>query len=282
MGDPNAVNPAGATATSQPGGGAAAAPDPAKDASYTLVIDGEERTVTLDEMRKLAEKAGGADKRFREAADERKRTASAIRLEDLANRFQQGALSREEVNEYYSRIGIAEFAQEAEGVTEGETAAEQVRRPIGKDDLSPEIREELDEAHRLRIEAHQRKINDDIEVAVDTDAILGRIAGKDQKRQEELRNLVLGEVQRRVLVSGQPYGPDTVRAAVQRARSIAGLFGKQETAAGKPLPGLGGAAGASPTLHAKEPLKRVPVTDPTYDDYVHAALQQMWEQGEGT
>jgi len=48
--------------------------------TYTITVDGMVREVTLDELRKMAELSGGAQKRFQEAAALAKENAKAMEL----------------------------------------------------------------------------------------------------------------------------------------------------------------------------------------------------------
>jgi hypothetical protein len=236
---------------------------------------GERRIVTVDDLKKGYEKSSGADESFRQAADLRKQAARGIRLQDLADRGSRGELNESELTEFAGMMGLSpgQFMQGDASSDEEEEAPARTRSPsparaVREEDLDPALRGRLQMAHEQAIAQRRKEIEAETFGTVDKDQILSKLVGGDADRKETVQSLVYNEVQRRVLVLGEPYGPELLARAVQTVRPVVERLSKSRGTSEQAgfYPGFGPAPSAPSALHATKPPERVPVSDPAYED----------------
>lgn len=241
-----------------------------------LTINGEKRTLTAREAFKLAEKAEGAEKRFRDAAALASRAQKGVRIQDLLDAGSANQLDDNGMTELCGLLGVnpqdlatdTEDETMDEGATDaGSAGAQEQRKPITVADLDPSLQAQLKAAHDVSVTNYQEQWVRAIDGAIQSDTVLQeRIAG-DTGRNAAIRQLVTSEVNRRVL-AGQKPGPELLQASVQQARTIAKAF-----ESGVATPGLGPAPTMPPGFQAGKPPKRVSVQDPDYtENLVHRTL----------
>ena len=125
---------------------------PAPVAKHKLKINGQEREVTIDEMRRMAEKAGGADEMFRQSAAMRKEGQElAEKLRKDPNYFvkhpEYGPSIRKAVEDaIYEEIDMAKLTPEQRRIKE----LEREKEGREKDDLTKKEQAEQEKHQALR------------------------------------------------------------------------------------------------------------------------------------
>jgi len=275
-------------------GAAPETPAPAKEEpdeedapqTFTVTVNGEKRTITLEEALKAYEKVTGADEKFRAAADLAKQAQKGIRISELLEKGRREPLSQSELIEYANLLGIPQEdvlaamtgeEEEDEGEETGSAASPSLPKtpsPVKFEDLDPQLQRDLEKLREQEIERGREAIRKEVTEAVDKDKVLGKMIAASPDRAEAIRNLVLMEVEREAIVYGQEYGPDMVNRAIQIARSIVTSLGTPERPQEPALRGLGVAPSlGSESFYTGKPPKRVPVTDGDYED---VAVQRFY------
>ena len=282
MPDPNATN----LDTAQRADDA----DPAKDShgaggsdqTFTIKVDGTERTVTADEMRQLAEKSAGADKKFQEAAELRKQVGDAARLKELVERA-----DNDDDEAFASAMRI--LGRPEDQIQEGIKFRQQVRAQRaagskGDDDdketppaLTAQQQEDIKLGREAAVKQKKQEIQAEIEKTLDTDAVLG----ENMKSNQGIRPTVVSLAWKLVtagVASGRQYGPELLGEVAQEIRAFvkslapAGGSGKPEADSLMAMlekQGIGLGPHDKATLDAVKANKvpgRVSMTDPSYDE----------------
>jgi hypothetical protein len=263
--------------------------------TYTIKVSGETRAVTLDEMQKMAEKAGGADKTFQEAAQARQ-------LADLVARCRSGQATGEEWAYMTQALGLDAPPSSSQDQPQGQGKQGRQRQqdngggtegfyeqgPITMDRLDPSIQQKLqrlEELEQQAVEQRRGQIQQNIAGTLDKDPAIGKMVSRSPELRSALADMTFKEMQRRALL-GQAYGPEMLSAAVQSVRAVAETFGKLGGGSrGEPgLPGLGPATSVPPAFQAVEPPKeRVPMGQPGREAYLlQKALAMQAEIAEGS
>jgi len=272
----------------------------AKGATYDIKIDGTERTVTVDELKKLAEKSGGADEVFRKAADETKKAQAGLRVMSLFEGLKEGETpASSDVTELAGLLGMdaAELLDAMGGKTdtttgkktekgkkdsaEGKITAEDLK-DIGLDQLSPELRGILESAKETQFQQIISDVKEKCKEAVDKDEILGKII-KSREDDAESSALSAGfienvfkDVQRKISLR-EKYGPEMIKASVQELRAFVAKFGTPTQMSKHPaVLGFGPSGQLPAEVHADEPIKRVGSTDAGYEDNVVKRVMQSF------
>lgn len=274
------------------GGGGGDTKEPAKDQTFELTVDGEKRTVTLDEMKNLAQKANGADKKFQDASELRKQAEDGLRMKDLIGRLSDSEHepTELEVKELAGMIGVDpnEFAQYLkEGDTEGTTSKKGTTDTTGKIDKQSlvealgfdpaEAKAILDYSKQRHIDSARQQIKETSDNAVDKDEIFGKMVigenGKD--RLAVIKDLVAEDVLRRIQ-DGVPFGAELVAASVQKIRAHLTKFGIPNKPDVFPLTlGLGPGGGLPSEIQSEKPITRVSAGEEgAEDNFVSRAMQK--------
>jgi len=275
--------------------------DPPKDQTYEITVDGEKRQVTVEEMRNLAQKAAGADKRFEDAAKVRKEAEDGLRLKELYTRLSDGnhEPTESEVNELAGMLGVdpAEFAQYLAGDADEDADKGKGGEKGGFDDAAfdaalqarfgippAEVKQRLDFSHERHIADARKEIRRISDEAVDKDTIFGKIkiGEKADDRISVIKDMVAEDVLGRIQ-NGEPFGAELVAASVQKIRAYLAKFGSP----GKPdqypvVLGLGPSGGLPAEVNSEEPIQRVSAADAKGEDnfvarYMQRGLKKLRE-----
>jgi len=291
----DAVAPVGDTGTPDVTGGT---PDPskagggslvAKPESYTLNIDGESKVVTLEEMKTLATKAGGADKRFQEASEMKKQAEKGLKIGNLIDSMADNPTD-EQAKELALHLGIdpGEFMaylnenETPQGGDKGNKPAEAVR--VSKQDIidamgfDPEkAKVTLERSETRQIEDAKKNLREISDLAVDKDEIFGKmiIGDKRDDRMSIIKDEVAEDVLRKIQ-DGVPYGAELVAGCVQKIRAKYTKFGIPSTPDQFPIVlGMGPGGGLSAEIQADKPIERVAAgKDGDEDNLVSRYLQK--------
>lgn len=271
-------------------------PDPPKDQTFDLTVDGAKRTVTIEEMKELAQKSAGADKRFQDASDMRKEAEDGLRLKGLVARMSDGSYSptSAETSELASLIGVdpKEFAEYLK--SDEKVPAKSTSKPaegITKEDLvkalgfdPAEAKAILDYSHQRHIEDARRQIRELSDNAVDKDDVFGKMVvgenGKD--RSAAIKDMVAEDVLRAVQ-DGRPFGAELVAASVQKTRAHLTKFGIQGNPSQHPLTlGLGPGGGLPAEVQSETPIKRISAAEDTDEsNFVARTMQKVLKSMRG-
>lgn len=253
-------------------------PDP-KPEMYEITVAGEKKQVTMAELTKMAEKSGGADKRFQEAAEARELADLLKRAESDVGAFielnKKLGRSEEEIQTYLGMIeeGSGSTPKPNPKPSTGGNGGEVVEAK-----LTPAQEKMLGEAHNAAVKQARIEAEENLKNVLDSDPVLGVEQVKDKNTREALFGMFLRDVQVR-LVGGAKLSPETTTQSLQSLRETAkslGILGRgpdgqpKETAEQKLTRlniGLGPAT--KPVLDAVKagkPIERKSITDPDYGD----------------
>lgn len=248
-------------------------PEPKKPETFTVTIDGEERNLSIDELKTLASKSAGADKRFQDAAAATKSAERGTRIEALVGSISgTDAPSETDVRELAGLLELepAEFMQilnESDPPQKADKKAENLdfnaefQKQMG---ASPaEVRATLEFSTQRHVNDARKEIRDISDLAVDKDEIIGKmVIGEDKKEIiVQVKDMVAEDVLRKIQ-DGKPFGADLVAASVQRVRSQLIKLGIPRKLAQYPaVLGLGPSVGLPAEIQADEPIKRVLSSD---------------------
>jgi hypothetical protein len=277
--------------------------------TYKIKVDGVEREVTLEELTQLAEKASGADKRFQEAAGDRR---MAARIKELTAKANNSELNESEFKELGGLMGYSdehvnktwEMSLSMQNEVEEEDEPAPVRKApvVGKapdaalvalQNQNAELQRQLEGLNQkfFQLETHtmqdvQKNISGEIENLVAKHPKFSTMSVK--QRNLLIDNFVRPELSR-IVTAGEPYGPVTLNKVLDKTTSFAqdiGLITSTEQDAEKKstqLTGLLGAGGFSGTnsivqaMKEGKTLERPKVTDGKFGDYVAARMLQESE-----
>jgi len=269
-----------------------------KEQTFELVVDGEKRQVTTEEMKTLAQKAAGADKKFSEASELRKQGEDGLRMKELIDRIgdAEHTPSETEILELSTMIGVdpKEFKQylatteepvddktkpsaevDLSNVDE-KTAQAILQKALG---LSPaEARQRLDRSFQRDVDLAKQEIKKISDEAVDKDEIFGKmiVGQKRADRVSVIKEMVEEDVLRRIQ-DGTPFGAELVAASVQKIRAYLTKYGIPSRPAGYPITmGLGPGGGLPSEVQSDDPIKRISAVAPGGEEnFVHRALQKV-------
>lgn len=270
------------------GGGGDKGKKQATDDSYEIVVDGEKRTVTLEEMKNLAQKASGAEKKFQEASKMRKAAEDGTRLLDLVERLKdpEHEPTELEVRELATMIGAdpGELMEklntdDGQGGTppKGETkmTREQFAELFGFD--LAEAKATLEYSKQAQINEARKYIKNQAEIAVDKDEIFGKmkIGEGGDDRISVIKDMVAEDVFRK-MQDGQPFGAELVAASVQKIRAHLSKFGTPGKPEQYPITlGLGPGQGLPSEVQSDKPIERIKSTEnEAEDNFVKRAMQK--------
>ena len=255
-----------------------AASPAAQPQTYEVIVKGQTRQVTLEELKTLATKSAGADEAFRQAAEIRKEAerlkaeaGEGARVRELIQKTKAGTITSEEVEEYAQLLGVELPAEEENVETEG-TAQGTVQTQRGKvqfDDLDPDLQQEIKNARAQTAERQAARIRGEIYGAVAADKELARMLRGDEEAAKVVRDLAVEEVERRALVYGEQYGPELLGGVVQSLRAKLSRLRKPGQGALGDQIGFGEApASEAMQPDVEEPAKRVPVGETERSRYI--------------
>ncbi len=257
--------------------------------THTVKIDGEDRNLSLDELKELASKAGGADKRFQEASEATKAAEHGIRVETLVKTISgTDSPSEADVRELAGLLEIdpKEFMQTLKEGDPPQSGPEKETSPDFEAEFkkqmgsSPaEVRAILEHSSTRHVSDARKEIREISDKAVDKDEIIGKmIVGEDEDDVVlAVKDMVAEDVLRKIQ-DGLPFGADMVTASVQRVRSQLTKLGIPKKLNRQPIVmGLAPSEGLSSVIQADEPIKRVSsIDDPNEDNLIKRYLQKAY------
>ena len=273
-----------------------AAAQAAKDKELIEIkVNGQVQKFTLDELKKKASEAAGSQERFQQAAEMTQRAKVALRKEELETKISSAGNVNEVLTEARELAALR-------GLNPDEFIASLQDEPEpagGKKPPAEASSGATGEEKQILQWARQRMYNEQIEVlqnnigrAIDTEAhcvkMIEELAGGDTALANELKNELKTEtfkdVQRRVLSQEQTDLNQMVSSSLQEVRANverqAKRFGTPlKASSGFPVLPLGQPNPVPAEAYAKEPVKRVPVTDKNYQNNFLARLYQRTVRG---
>ncbi len=291
MPDPN--DKTGQTTVDTPSAeGGKANTDPKPD-TFTLKVDGKDRTVTLSEMQEMAQKSAGADARFQEASELRKSAEDGLRLKELVERLSDGSHQpgEAEVRELAGMIGVDpnEFAAYLKDEDEKDEPPQRGgRATISKEDIvaalgfdPAEAKAILDYSHQRHIESARQQIRESSDKMVDKDAVFSKMVIGENKaeRMSAIKDMVAEDVLRRIQ-DGQPFGAELVAASVQKIRAYLTKFGIPGNPDQYPVVlGLGPGEGVPAEVRSETPIKRISAAEDGDEGNFVSRVMQKYLKG---
>ncbi len=240
-----------------------------KAETFAVTIDGEERNLSIDELKTLATKSGGADKRFNEAAEALKAGERGNRIEVLVKGLSgEGTPSDADVRELAGLLEI-EHAELMQYLKEGDptpkpsdkTAVTDFNKEFQEQmGATPaEVRAVLDHSQGRHVADARKEIREISDKAVDKDEIIGKmIVGEDKDDVlAAVKDMVAEDVLRKIQ-DGKTFGAELVAATVQMVRSKLTKLGIPKKSNQQPIVlGLGPGGALPANIQADEPIKRI-------------------------
>lgn len=283
----------GAGADSSGGAKAAgAAGSGAEPQKFTVVVDGQSVQMTQQEVLEAAAKAAGADKRFNEAAELRKKyenldpdaAKKGSRVMTLAQKMADGQLTEAEGNEFFQILGIdpnklEEPSAEKSGKPD-KKGREPAARKITKADLDDEMKAIIEENEADAIRRTEQQIQEKVKNVVDKDPQLSKIRNgvpKDRRAafDKVLLEMAVEDVLDRVY-KGARFGPEVLQLTVQRLRQRMEDIGIPTEAASLPVSQVvTGMDYLGREIGSEEPIKRVPIGSDEHEENTIKRFAQM-------
>ncbi len=251
--------------------------------SVMLKVDGKDVEMTMDELKANASKGLGADRKFEEASELRKQGEAGIRIGELSAKMQSGTAGQADVTEFVKLLGgdpegmdmsqILGTSDDDKGKDKDKSASGN-QGPITKEQLSPELQRQFDQAEEAELDRLRGKIEEDTRKVVDTDEVIGKmldgLSDDDKKAtQSELFEMAIERVRNQVF-SGKLFGPTMLTETMQVIRARCKKLGIQTRSTPTPSAGpgsYGNEAGQQVQLPDKTP-ERKDSSDPDYIDNV--------------
>jgi hypothetical protein len=257
--------------------------------TFTLKVDGDQKTYTMEELREAAQKSLGADAKLERASKMLKEAESGLKLGRLAQKIKDSkSPDFETQREFLEALGVPQEQietllsssdKDGKGEKTGDSS-QKTKNLVTLDNLGPREKEILQEAERAQHERIREDIKKSCEKSVDNDKVLGKMAEgmSDERRTAWLntaKRLLNKDVERRILAR-EAYGPEMLATSLQTVRATLEEIGVPSKVAGQPpIEGLDYASVLGPNIHSAEPIKRVAVDDPQYEAVAAQRLQQM-------
>jgi hypothetical protein len=245
----------------------------------TVKIDGVQQEMTMEEARTALSKVGGADKRFAEAAEIKKSAERGIKIAELFEKVNKEEPDDKDVAELAGLLNLDPTLFVGKGGKKD--GKEKPPQKISLDDLSPELRSQLEYENLRNIEEAKKKIFEEVKQGVDKDEILGKMnsVAKEAGNEEFLvaaAEMVHEDVLRKIQ-NGKPFGTEMVASSIQAARARLKRFGTPEQASKTPtvIMGLGQPGGEPVSVQPDEPVKRV---DSSESDYSTNFVKRFFQQ----
>jgi len=260
-----------------------------------LKVAGAEKELPLEDVVKMAEKAGGADESFRRASELKKEGETGIQIRDLYHKMRDGTATEDDVSKYCDLLEVDDETrdimmgkedgagdkepekegEEKKGGKKGKSKENEEgipRKPLSLGDLPKDVVDMVRAAQGLVEETNQKKFEEGLQKALDegkdVKVILDSLpkGGRDKikqalfdrcKREAELR-----------LRRGAKYRPELLQEVVAYEVKQLKDFGTLIAGSGHPAMGVGegGESQSWPGSVQDKPIERKPVSDPDYAD----------------
>jgi hypothetical protein len=242
------------------------------DQLHEIKVDGETRKITTREAVELAQKAAGADQKFQDAADMRKKYEEKIRKADLLEKVSGDNPTEGDIKAFAAAVGVdpgdfMAYLKEGDEPTNDpkstpagqspQVSPEQIEQALGIP--LAEAKAILEHSHRRHIDDAKNELKKLSDEAVDKDEVFGKMIVGEEKdsRRSAIQEMVFEDVLTKV-GAGQPFGADLVAASVQKIRAYLTKFGTPGKPAEYPaVLGLGPGSGLPAEAQSDEPITRV-------------------------
>ncbi len=291
-----------------------------QDSSYTLKVNGQERTFTIDELKQAASKAEGAEEKFRQAHELQTKARQGLRMLEVVDELKEAEASGtspdpKTVGEFFSLLGLdpadvdmTQFTpqqqqqsgdpntmdnqqqqnqqQQNQQQPQQQQNQQQAQR-ITADMLDDDVRQTLDDFKQSQIEQFRQKMTGEIRSAVDNDAEINKMipenmdAADKKKLKDTLFEMTKDDVRSRILSRQQRYGPDMVTESLQTTRSRLKNIGIPTKSKQPPLLDLGPTAGSQ---YTQEVMAEKPIerVPSTSPDYHENAVKRILQRMVGS
>jgi len=240
-----------------------------EEQKITVKVDGTDKEMTMDEAREALSKVGGADKKFQEAADIRKKAERGMKIDSLfAQLNEQETPDNKLVMELAGVLGI----DPAPFLPSGSTTPAEPSKKVTLEDLDPNLKNQLEYDAQRNIRDAEAEIKGMVKKGVDKDEIIGRMNSVAKEAgNEDFLAAAVDEVHKDVLRKirgGEPLGPDMVASSIQAARAQFKKYGIPEKVT-KPktlIYGVGQPGGEPLAIQPDEPIERVESSEAGYTE----------------
>jgi len=271
----------------------------AKPETYTVKINGEEKELTLEELKEHASKAAGADEKFRSAAQMKEDAKKGIEIGAAFKKINSGDFDATDVRKLAELTGqdadaaVAAYteSQKKPGKDKKEDDTPPARRKIDYSDFPEDIQEILRGAREQQIESATKTIEKMVSDEVAKDEFLGKIVmDAPDASQAGIREAITSQVQRdvraKILASPstkEKFGTEMIRNSIQMIRAEVkklGIPSKADKQADRIslLAGLVRPGDLPAEVYSDEKIARVDSNDPNYHDNAAARLGQRMRQ----
>jgi len=268
-----------------------------------IKVNKVEKELPLPEVVKLAEKAAGADEKFREAAALREKASQALDIVETVKKLQTNfaQATEEEINKYCDFFQIPEkerlemlygpkTPQEPQvPTTPGSSEVPTPPTPVTKDQLDPQLQKAVDAAMELKVQEEERKFTNNVEKMLDSSEEIGKIVkGLSSEGKKDVFSSLHAQVRNEVIArmqAGQQYGDLMVKEAVENAVKHVTSLGRhlEETrkSEGVQPPGFGAAPNSlGLAFKGDKPPERVAGKDPNYtENFIQRLAYKVMHSG---
>lgn len=271
--------------------------NPSSVSTYELQVNGEKRTMTLDELKTAAQKAEAANAKFEEAANLRKEAEAAVKTMNIIKKLNSSeTLSYEEAGFLADNIG-GEASDYMDTPTQNTQTQQPTRTqepqdtkpqgPITLDMLDPQLQEQIKGVvtHNMETQANDalETVKKELRESLDKDDVIGKMLSKvPEEKKSDLSNalfdMLFEDISQKVGVRRLQYGPEMIQESLQKVRNRLSLFGNPTSGNDKPVIPVTGMSAlsteATSQIMSDEPIKRVEATSSKYADNFAARLAQ--------
>lgn len=268
------------------GSGTGGGTPPPAEKTFTITVDGQKRSLTESELVTLASKGAGAEKRFEEAAEIRKKAERGMVIQAAVEAIQAGTATKAQVDQMLELMNLEpDQVPNYEGMFQGGTTPpagkqgggkrEEAPQVVGMDRLDKNVQDILSFANEQQMEKIRSDIERQTREAVQKDAKIGELlSGLDERSKtavmEELFEMAKQDVREGIVIRNQLFGTEMLDTTIQRLRHRVERLGIPAARASQPSVGSGpmpysGGYGQYPQMPIPDkPVGRVPVSDPDY------------------
>jgi len=275
-----------------------------KPETYSVKINGEEKELTLEELKEHASKAAGADEKFRSAAQMKEDAKKGIEIGNAFKKINSGDFDATDVRKLAELTGQdADAAVAAYNESQKKTGKKSkkddddedytppAKRKIDYSDLPEDMQEILRGAREQQIDSATKQIEKMVADEVAKDEFLGKIVlDAPDASQAGIREAITSQVQRdvraKILASPstkEKFGTEMIRNSIQMIRAEVkklGIPSKADKQADRIslLAGLVRPGDLPAEVYSDEKIARVSSEDPNYEDNAAMRLGQRMRQ----
>lgn len=259
-------------------------PAPTGTETFEIVVSGEKRAVTLEELKTMASESAGAQRRFQEAAELRKSAERGIRIQTLADKLKGNANPNEaEVMELAQLLGADMNNQQAQNPPQQGQQNPPSKQVVRREDLDPGVQDAIRAAEDAELAKIRSEIESETKKGIDSDPVISTmISGLVDERQKALKPLLfemaLEDVKGQIFAGAQ-FGPALIQSVAQKMRTRLKVMGIGAPAqqANPSTAGPGSSYGDG-GLNLNQRIDRVPAGKDNYISNVVQRTQQMMQR----